>query len=142
MIGAGVFGASLARRLAGNGWEVAVVDPHPPGHVRAASGHESRLIRFAHGSDRWYTRSAWRARDLWRELEEETGRSLLLECGVAWFALSEDGWETQSERVLTEEGIPVERLGPRRSRRALPEHPHGRSGLRPLRAGGGRHAGA
>ena len=30
----------------------------------------------------------------------------------------------------------------RRSRRALPEHPHGRPGLRPLRAGGGRHAGA
>lgn len=109
--GAGVFGASLARRLARNGWDVTVVDPHPPGHVRAASGHESRLIRFAHGSDRWYTRSAWRARDLWRELEEETGRSLLLECGVAWFALSQDGWEAQSEDALRAEGVPVVRMG-------------------------------
>ena len=110
--GAGVFGASVAHRLTLAGWEVTIVDPHPPGHVRSASGHESRLIRFAHGPDRWYVRSARRARDLWRELEAETGRTLLVESGIAWFARRDDGWEAQSEQALQAEGVPAERLSP------------------------------
>jgi glycine/D-amino acid oxidase-like deaminating enzyme len=108
--GAGVFGASVAHRLTHAGWDVTIVDPYPPGHVRAASGHETRLIRYAHGPDRWYTRSAWQARDLWRELEEETGRSLLVDAGLAWFARSEDGWEARSEEALRAERVPVARL--------------------------------
>ena len=107
--GAGVFGASVAHRLTLSGWKVTIVDPYPPGHVRAASGHE-RLIRFAHGGDRWYVRSR-RARELWRDLEAETGRELMIECGVAWFALREDGWEAQSEEVLRAEDVPAVRLG-------------------------------
>jgi glycine/D-amino acid oxidase-like deaminating enzyme len=77
-----------------------------PGHARAGSGGESRLIRFSHGEDVWYTRSARRARDLWQELDA----GVLVECGVAWFARREDGWEAQSERVLRAEGIPCERV--------------------------------
>jgi sarcosine oxidase len=110
VVGAGIFGASLAYRLARDGWEVRLYERHEPGHDRAASGGESRLIRFAHGSDAWYTRSAWRARELWRELEQETGRELLVECGVVWFGRAEDGWEAESERVLVEAEIPVARL--------------------------------
>jgi glycine/D-amino acid oxidase-like deaminating enzyme len=110
--GAGIFGASLARRLAQTGWDVTLYERHEPGHERSASGDESRLIRFAHGADAWYTRSAWRARELWRELEAELGAELFRECGVAWFARGEDGWEAESERVLREEEIPVERLPP------------------------------
>lgn len=110
VVGAGVFGASLALRLVREGWRVTLVDRHPPGHVRAASGGESRLMRFSHGEDRWYTRSAWRSRELWRDLEEQTGERLLVPAGVAWFARTESGWEAASEAVLDEEGIPVERL--------------------------------
>src|SRR5262249_11224416 len=108
--GAGVFGASLAHRLVRSGWGVTVGDPYPPRHVRAASGPEARLIRYPHGPESWYVRSAGRGRDLWRELEAETGRSLLLDCGLAWFARQEHGWEAQSEEVLRAEGVPVDRL--------------------------------
>jgi glycine/D-amino acid oxidase-like deaminating enzyme len=118
--GAGVFGASLAHRLVRSDWDVTIVDPYPPGHVRAASGHESRLIRFAHGPDRWYVRSARRARDLWRELEAETGRSLMIESGLAWFARREDGWEAQSEEALQAEGVPVARLSPEEAASLFP----------------------
>ena len=112
VVGAGIFGSSLAYRLARDGWRVTLYERHEPGHERAASGGESRLIRYAHGEDDWYTRSAWRARELWRELEYETGQELLVECGVAWFAQREDGWEARSERVLRAEGVPVEHLAP------------------------------
>jgi sarcosine oxidase len=110
VVGAGIFGASLAHRLARDGWDVTLYEQYEPGHARAASGDQSRLIRYAHGPDAWYSRSAWRARELWRELEEESGRELLVQCGVVWFARSADGWEAESERVLRGEGIPVERL--------------------------------
>jgi glycine/D-amino acid oxidase-like deaminating enzyme len=106
VVGAGVFGCAIADRLAGDGWTVTLVDQFDPGDERASSGGESRLLRCSHGGAEWYTDSAWRARELWRELD----RSLLVDCGVAWFARREDGWEAASERVLRARGIPVERL--------------------------------
>lgn len=112
VVGAGVFGGSLAHELVERGWKVTLVDRYPPGHARAASGGESRLIRSAHGDDAWYVRSARRAYERWLELEEETGSALLVPCGVLWLARDEGGWEAASERVLAAEGIPTERLTP------------------------------
>jgi sarcosine oxidase len=120
IVGAGVFGGSLALRLVSSGWEVTLVEQYPPGHVRAASGGESRLIRSAHGSNAWYTRSARRALELWRELEQESGTELLVPSGVAWFFSSVDGWGAESERVLRQEGVPVERLSPDEGARLFP----------------------
>jgi sarcosine oxidase len=116
VIGAGVFGASLADRLARDGWEVTLVERAEPGHPRAESGGETRLIRCCHGSDDFYARSARRSLELWREL----GEGVLVESGVAWFARREDGWEADSERVLRRAGIPVERLSPELGARLFP----------------------
>ncbi len=116
VIGAGVFGASVADRLARESWEVTLVDRFEPGHRRAESGGESRLIRCCHGADEYYTRSARRATELWREL----GEGVLVESGVAWFARREDGWEADSERVLRAAGIPVERMSPVEGARLFP----------------------
>jgi sarcosine oxidase len=120
IVGAGIFGASLAHRLARDGWEVTLYERHEPGHPGAASGGPSRLIRYSHGDGEWYTRSARRARELWQELEEETGRELLVESGIAWLATSENGFEAESERVLRKQGIPVERLDPAAGRDLFP----------------------
>jgi glycine/D-amino acid oxidase-like deaminating enzyme len=120
VVGAGVLGASLADRLAGEGWDVLLVERDEPGHPRAESGGESRLIRCSHGSDSWHARSAWRARELWLELERDTGEELLVESGLVWFARRPDGWEADSERVLRAEGVPVERLSPHEARALFP----------------------
>jgi sarcosine oxidase len=87
---------------------VTLVERFEPGHPGSESGGESRLMRCSHGGDELYTRSAWRARELWLELDER----LMARSGVAWFVRRDDGWEAQSEEVLRAQGIPVERLSP------------------------------
>ena len=120
IVGAGTFGASLAWTLARRGQEVVLVDQFEPGDRRATSGGESRLIRCSHGADPDYTATARRARSLWRELEAESGEELMVECGMAWFAEREDGWEAESERTLAAQGIPTQRLGPGEATRLFP----------------------
>jgi sarcosine oxidase len=120
IIGAGVFGSSLAWWLARTGWDVTLVDQFEPGDPRATSGGETRLIRCGHGEDALYPASAWRARELWRSLEAECGAELMVESGLAWFAHREDGWEGASARVMRELGIPCERLEPSAAARLFP----------------------
>jgi glycine/D-amino acid oxidase-like deaminating enzyme len=120
IVGAGTFGASLAWTLARGGEQVTLVDQFEPGDARATSGGESRLIRASHGSDPAYTATARRARTLWRELEAESGAALMEECGVAWFAHREDGWEAESERTMAAQGIPSERLDLAEAERLFP----------------------
>ena len=109
VVGAGVFGTAIARRLALDGLEVTLVEQESPGWDGSSSGGESRLLRFSHGaSGEWYARSARRARELWREV----GDNVFTECGLVWFAHGEGGWETDSERMLRALEIPVERLEP------------------------------
>src|SRR3954464_11023888 len=111
VVGAGTFGASLAWLLARDGVAVTLIDQFEPGDPRATSGGETRLYRCGHGAAADSPAPARRGRELWRELEAETGEQLLLERGVAWFAHRADGWEAHSERTLGALGIPCSRLG-------------------------------
>jgi sarcosine oxidase len=120
IVGAGTFGASLAWWLSRSGEQVTLVDQFAPGDRRASSGGETRLLRCGHGADADYTASARRARSLWRELERESGEELLVECGVAWFAHSDEGWEAESARTMSEQGIACERLDPAGAVRLYP----------------------
>jgi sarcosine oxidase len=121
VVGAGIWGASLALRLAESGWRVTLVEQHKPGHVRQASAGETRLLRCAHGSDDWYARLAWRARDGWRRLGERAGEELYHEAGMVWFAGTPDGWEQASAAVLDRLGIPYERFDPSEGARFFPD---------------------
>ena len=89
-----------------------LVEQYAPGHVRAASGGENRLLRFSHGPDAWYTASAKRALELWRELEAEAGAELFVPCGVAWFFDESQAWAEASKQALTEHGLAIETLSP------------------------------
>jgi glycine/D-amino acid oxidase-like deaminating enzyme len=110
VVGAGVLGAWSALSLARRGLTVVLVEQQTPGHVRASSGGESRLIRCAHGEDATFTRMAHRALADWTALEAEAGRPLLARSGVAWFARRADGWEASSLATMTEAGVRAERL--------------------------------
>ena len=69
VVGAGVFGASTARELDRRGFDVTLLEQYTPGNVRSGSGGDTRLLAPAHGDVEWYSPSARRARELWRELE-------------------------------------------------------------------------
>lgn len=114
VVGAGVFGAATTLALVRDGWDVTLLERATPGHAAASSGGESRLLRSSHGTNRWYTELAWRAHAGWREVEQESGRDVLAETGLIWFARDADGWEADSQRVLSAVGVPVERLTPER----------------------------
>ncbi|MGH3002299.1 MAG: NAD(P)/FAD-dependent oxidoreductase [Gaiellaceae bacterium] len=120
VVGAGVFGASTARELARRGWDVTLVEQYTPGTVLSGSGGDTRLSRTAHGTVEWYTRLSWRARELWLDLQEETGTRIWEPVGLAWFARQADGFEAQSRTTLDGIGIPNEWLTPDEARRLYP----------------------
>lgn len=120
VVGAGVFGAGIAWHLAGSEWEVLLLDRDGPGNPRATSSSHSRVIRYGHGDEEWYSRLAWRARERWREIERESGERFLFETGVLWLARAEGGWEESCERTLGRLGIPAERLSVPEAARLYP----------------------
>jgi glycine/D-amino acid oxidase-like deaminating enzyme len=120
VVGAGVFGASTARELARRGWEVTVFEQYAPGNVLSGSGGDTRLLRFSHGDEDWYTLSARRSLELWRDLERESGEKLFEPVGVAWFSTAADDFTARSEAAMNRLGIACERLTPAEAQRLYP----------------------
>jgi sarcosine oxidase len=109
VIGAGVMGLATAWALKRRGHEPIVYEQFRVGHDRGSSHGRSRIFRLAYAEDE-YVRLAQEALGLWRELEGESGETLLelyglvevvrtleestahtLErCGVAWEQLDRE----------------------------------------------------
>lgn len=110
VIGAGIFGAWTALRLAQAGKRVALLDAYGPGNARASSGGESRIIRMGYGSDELYTRWSLRSLVLWKEFERESGDSLFHRTGVLWLAREREAYTSQTAVTLEKCGVRCERL--------------------------------
>ena len=90
VIGAGVFGAWTAWHLAKRGKRVVLIEAYGPGHSRASSGGETRIMRMGYGADELYTRWSQRSLVQWKEFFAATKQSLFLETGVLWMAGKND----------------------------------------------------
>lgn len=86
VIGAGVFGAWTAWHLARRGRRVALLEAYAPGHSRASSGGETRIIRMGYGADELYTRWSGRSLVQWRDFFGAVNQPLFLQTGVLWMA--------------------------------------------------------
>jgi monomeric sarcosine oxidase len=107
VVGAGLMGAATAWELTRRGRSVALVEAFEAGHTRGSSHGSSRIFRRAY-PDPLYVRMTGRARELWRELEFDTGTDLLTETGGLDHGRHRD--PAAMAAALTAEGVPCEVL--------------------------------
>lgn len=81
VVGLGAMGSATAYHLAKRGVRVLGLEQFTPAHDRGSSHGRSRIIRQAYHEGPGYVPLLRRAYELWRELERETGRELLLITG-------------------------------------------------------------
>ena len=110
VVGAGVFGAWTAWHLAARKQRVLLVDAYGPGHSRASSGGESRIIRMGYGPDEIYTRWSLRSLGQWKELFARTGDPLFLQTGVLWLAGKNNAVLEATQKTLRQCGVTFELL--------------------------------
>lgn len=109
IVGAGVMGSAAAWRLAKRGHRVRLLDQHPAGHEFGSSHGDSRVIRLAyHTPD--YVALAREAYRLWGDLEQETGRTLMVRTGGLDLGMPDAEVLDEIEATYRLGNIPYERL--------------------------------
>lgn len=82
IVGAGVMGSATAYWLSRAGKRVALLDKYSPGHVRASSADESRMVRYQYRGQTLYTEMVAAAVELWKEFDRRMGTSFYREQGA------------------------------------------------------------
>jgi sarcosine oxidase len=102
VVGAGIMGLATANELAGRGHDVTVLEQFELEHTRGSSHGRSRIVRLAYPEAEW-VRLAQESLRRWRELEAETGETLLTLIGLVEL-------DPISTEALDETGVPYEEL--------------------------------
>lgn len=105
VVGGGLLGLSVARALAQREHEVVLLERSTIGNPRAGSKGNARIFRYGY-EDPFYVRLAMASKPMWRELEAETGRSLLSHTGQ----LSFGGDLEELRTAMSEAGAPFDDL--------------------------------
>src|SRR5207302_4098849 len=93
VIGGGLIGAATAYaagRIGGPDVVVDLYEAHQIGHEGGASIDSTRLFRHAYGELSHYTRWAMETFPLWRDLEQQSSRTLYVQTGSVWAAHAEN----------------------------------------------------
>ena len=116
VVGAGIMGSATARALAGAGREVLLVEQFRVGHEHGSSHGRSRIVRLAYPEVE-FVELAQESFAGWRELEEESGHTLLELNGL--LELVESSGQS-SQDALEAAGAEYELLDAARARRRWP----------------------
>jgi sarcosine oxidase len=81
VVGLGAHGSAAAYHLAKRGLDVLGIDRFGRGHTLGSSGGLSRIIRLSYYEHPDYVPMLRRAWELWRDLERESGETLLTQTG-------------------------------------------------------------
>jgi monomeric sarcosine oxidase len=117
VIGAGLMGAAAAWSASRRGLSVTVLEQFEPGHVHGGSHGSARIVRRAYG-DALYTRLTGRAFELWRELELDSGASVIRMLGGLDFGRDRNVAAVAGH--LADAGVPHEALPPDEAQRRWP----------------------
>jgi monomeric sarcosine oxidase len=109
IVGAGLAGSAAARAAAARGLDVVVLEAFAPGHKNGSSHGSARIFRRAY-PDPVYVRMTGTAGELWRELEDQAGETLLTLTGGLDFGATRN--PRRLHKVLTSCGVPAELLEP------------------------------
>lgn len=129
VIGLGAMGSAALRQLARRGIDVLGIDRFAPPHPMGSTHGETRITREAIGEGEAYVPLARRSHEIWRELEAETGESLLHQVGSIVIAHENDvtprpgrtGFIARSIAAARNHGIAHEVLGADDIRRRFPQ---------------------
>jgi len=81
IIGLGTAGSATCMTLARRGFRVLGIDKHRPPHAMGSHHGASRSVRRAYLEGTAYVPMALKSWELWRKLERDSGRNLLVETG-------------------------------------------------------------
>ena len=86
VIGLGAMGAATTYQLAKKQSRVLGIDRFSPPHALGSTHGDTRITRLAIGEGAQYSPLAIRSHEIWRELEMQTGVSLMTQCGALYIA--------------------------------------------------------
>ena len=121
VIGAGAFGGWTALELVRRGARVTLIDAWGPGHVRASSGGETRVIRAGYGSRAIYTRMAVRALARWRDHDAKFGRGFYRKTGTLWLSGKDETFGRATFAALRAESVTIDDVPVAEARRRYPQ---------------------
>jgi sarcosine oxidase len=129
VVGLGAMGAATALQAARRGARVLGIDRHHPPHAEGSSHGETRITRQAIGEGLDYVPLALRGHEIWREVEAETGETLMRTTGALLIGTPGQGVVHHGKPDFLETtiaaarafGIPHETLSPAEVRARWPQ---------------------
>jgi sarcosine oxidase len=120
VVGLGAMGSATLFHLAKLGRRVLGVEQFRPGHAQGSSHGDSRIIREQYFEHPLYVPLVQRAYDLWRDLEQHTGKRLMTITGGLMIGPPDGMVVTGTIRSATTHNLPHEVLGPDEVRARYP----------------------
>ena len=110
VVGLGAIGSAACAALAARGGSVIGIDQFTPPHPYGSTHGDTRITRLAIGEGREYVPLVRRSHELWREIEQETGRALLTQSGVVILGHPSSPFLAETRAAAREYAIEHERL--------------------------------
>ncbi len=110
VLGAGGLGSAILQHLAKAGANVLGIDRHHPPHRHGSSHGNTRLIRKAYFEDTRYIPLLERSYELWRNLEQASGKTLYRETGLLILRDTETGFTAKALENAKANNVEMDRL--------------------------------
>jgi sarcosine oxidase len=120
VVGLGAMGSATLCQLALRGWRVLGLEQFSAGHSLGSSHGDSRIIRETYFEHPLYVPLVQRAHQLWRELEERSGASLMTINGGIMIGPADGIVVSGSLRSAAEHNLRHELLTPEATRERFP----------------------
>lgn len=122
VIGLGAVGSMALWRLAARGTRVVGFERFGAAHSRGSSHGETRMNKIIGDQPAPYKPLAQRADELWRALEGESGRRLVVESGGLVIGPKDGPYVTRARTLADAQGMPYEEIDAAEIRRRYPVH--------------------